>query len=113
MTRVRKSTMVELVTELEALHRAQGITHEVRMRLAVMIKEARAGEYHDYKNDKYTCGKVASSSMLREMGFIPLAKRIENGEFDEEADEQDKAMLRGDALAGGFSEAQCEKLFKV
>ena len=49
-----------------------------------------------YKNQKYDCGKVAASTLLRRMGFIPLAKRIENGEFDEIADADDKAMLRAE-----------------
>lgn len=111
--RIRKSTMVELVTELESLRATPGVGEKERQGLAYMIEEAKAGEYHDYKNDKYTCGKAASSGMLRQMGFIPLAKRIEEGEFDEEADEQDKAMLRRDALAGGFNEEQCKKLFGV
>lgn len=113
MSRERKSTMVELVTELEALHALDGISPTVKTGLEIMIEEAKAGEYHDYKNNKYDCGKFASSTMLRQLGFIPLAKRIEDGEFDEEADEADKAMLKRDALAGGFNEEQCKKLFGI
>lgn len=75
-----------------------------------MIEEAKAGEYHDYKNKKYTCGKVASAGMLYEMGFVLLATRIADGEFDEEADEEDKAMMRKEALAGGFTEQQCKEI---
>lgn len=105
MTRVKKSTMVELVDELRKLPQTPLIT--------MMIGEALAGEYHDYKNDKYVCGKMASSSLLRTEGHIDLARRIEDGEFDEEADEQDKEMIKRDALAGGFNEAQCQKLFGV
>lgn len=82
----RKSTMVELVDELKKLPQTPGIQF--------MIAEALAGEYHDYKNNKYACGKMESSRRLRSMGFIDLAKRIENGEFDEEADETDKAEMR-------------------
>ena len=85
--RVRKSTMVELVEELKKLPDSP----EIRL----MISEAEQGEYHDYKNNKYDCGKVESSRRLRSLGFIDLAKRIEQGEFDEEADEQDKVMLKG------------------
>lgn len=59
-----------------------------------MIIEAKAGEYHDYKNEKYVCGKVAVSGKLRAEGLIDLAKRVENGDFDEECDEQDKEYLR-------------------
>jgi hypothetical protein len=81
-----KSTMVELVQELEAI--------EPRTRqIAFIIDEAKRGEYHDYKNQKYVCGKVAVSGALRAIGLVELAKRVENGEFDEEPDEEDKNML--------------------
>lgn len=83
--------MVELVTELEKLPKSDQIN--------LMIKEAKAGEYHDYKNVKYICGKMESSQRLRRLGFNDLAKRIEQGEFDEEADEQDRKIMR-DELKG-------------
>jgi len=82
----RKSTMVELVEELEKLPS----TPEVQE----MISEAKAGEYHDYKNNKYVCGKVAVVGKLRNAGLNELAKRVIDGEYDEEADEQDKEYLR-------------------
>ena len=78
--------MVELVEELGKLPPSP--------ELAFMVDEALAGEYHDFKNRKYVCGKMESSRRLRELGHIDLAKRIEQGEFDEEADEQDKHMMR-------------------
>lgn len=84
----RKSTMVELVEELEKLPKSEAIDF--------MISEAKAGEYHDYKNRKYVCGKLASSTMLRNLGHTDLAKRIESGEFDEEADEIDKQKMRNE-----------------
>ncbi len=99
----RKSTMVELVDELKNLPQSP--------ELDFIIQEALAGEYHDYKNKKYTCGKVESHNKLKKLGHDDLANRIANGEFDEEADEQDKAELKKSALEGGFNEAQCEKLF--
>lgn len=58
-----------------------------------MIEEAKAGQYHDYKNTKYLCGKLESSQRLRRLGHTDLAVRIENGEFDERADEEDKQMM--------------------
>lgn len=90
MGRVRKSTMVELVEELRKLPQTP--------KVLTMIEEALAGEYHDYKNDKYVCGKVASAGLLRQMGgpeHVALAKRIEEGEFDEQADAEDDKMLAG------------------
>lgn len=93
MSRQTKSTMVELVTELEKLL-AGNITVEQREGLAVMVAEAKAGEYHDFKNQKYPCGKVASAGYLRAMGFVDLAREIENGDYDEFPDEEDNAHVR-------------------
>lgn len=101
-----KSTMVELVTELEKLrsqveHNKDPHWTTMYGNLTFMINEAKAGEYHDFKNVKYTCGKMASSQMLRKLGFGSLAKRIEQGEFDETADEEDKASMRKDLIENG------------
>ena len=82
-----KSTMVELVEELQKLPQTDAIK--------MMIEEAKAGEYHDYKNVKYDCGKMESSRRLRSLGHIDLAQRIESGEFDETADSEDIARMRG------------------
>lgn len=81
-----KSTMIELVEELQKLPQ----TDEIK----IMIEEAKTGEYHDYKNNKYTCGKMESSQRLRKLGHPELAERIEAGEFDETADEEDNKNLR-------------------
>lgn len=77
--------MVELVDELRALPESPEIDF--------MIKEALAGEYHDYKNVKYVCGKMESSTRLRKLGYPELALRIEQGEFDEPADYQDTQRM--------------------
>ena len=90
--RVYKSTMVELVDELEKLPFSLGVN--------IMIAEAKAGEYHDYKNQRYACGKMESSQRLRGMGYVDLARRIEQGEFDEEADGADIEMMRNDVTTG-------------
>lgn len=82
-----KSTMVELVMELEALNiRTPHVMH--------IIEEAKAGEYHDYKNQKYACGKVEVYNKLKFVGLDALAKRVMDGEFDEEPDEADRDELR-------------------
>lgn len=84
-----KSTMVELVSELEALNK-EGKYDEI-------ISEAKAGEYHDFKNQKYACGKVALVADLTpfpELNHIRQA--VINGEYDEEMDEEDKARMRED-----------------
>lgn len=82
----RKDTRIHLVEELEKLPHSPQIEE--------MIAEARAGEYHDYKNQKYVCGKMESATRLDTLGFHELANRIKEGEFDEAADEEDKLELR-------------------
>lgn len=89
--------MIELVEELQKLP----ISDDIKL----MIKEAKAGDYHDYKNRKYLCGKLESSQRLRKLGYKELAIRIENGEFDERADDIDKQMLRNDLGHGSMADA--------
>lgn len=108
-TRTSKSTMVELVEELEKLRplfiqEAGRGADEV---LDFLIHEAKAGEFHDYKNQKYVCGKVAAVGLLRQLyeqcvnrGFVKLADElarigsdVTRGEYDEEADEDDQREL--------------------
>lgn len=84
----RKDTRIHLVEELEKLPQTPGIKF--------IIEEAKAGEYHDYKNEKYACGKVEVVGKLRAEGLHDLAGRVICGEFDEEADEEDKAQMRKD-----------------
>jgi hypothetical protein len=96
--RMRKSTMVELPALLRRLPPLEAIIE--------IIHEAEAGEYHDYKNQKYVCGKVALVDKLRKAATEPMAslstrrllediaQRVIDGEFDEEADEEDLAALR-------------------
>lgn len=81
----RKNTMTDLVTELEELEQTPAIQ--------TMIEEAKAGEYHDFKNKKYICGKVALVQLLGDAGLDALRMRVMDGEFDEEADADDIADL--------------------
>lgn len=86
MKREKKDTRIHLVQELEKLPLTPAIQE--------MISEAKAGEYHDYKNQKYICGKVAVARKLEAAGLIQLAERVKDGEFDEEMDEEDKAEMK-------------------
>jgi len=86
---MRKSTMIELPQELEALNK-DGKYDEI-------IAEAKAGEYHDYKNQKYTCGKVAVVEKLNEFPELNhIRNAVINGDYDESPDEDDKEMMRKD-----------------
>ncbi len=84
---MRKDTRKELVQELEKVEPKTALINQI-------ITEAKAGEFHDYKNQKYVCGKVAASGLLRKAGLIDLAKQIENGDYDETADESDRNSMR-------------------
>lgn len=82
----RKNTMTDLVNELEKVEPRTELIERI-------IAEARAGEFHDYKNQKYVCGKVAAVSLLRAAGQEKLALAIMNGEYDEEPDQDDLKYL--------------------
>ncbi len=94
---MRKSTMVELVEELQALPQSPEIDE--------VIAEAKAGEYHDYKNRKYVCGKMAVYGKLKAAGLDDLANRVTAGEFDEEADAEDIKNMRADLGDGPEADA--------
>lgn len=92
--RERKDTRIHLAAELEAMNTGSMAGCPW---LLGMIKLAKAGEYHDYKNKLFTCGKVAVIEHLQRLktpAATALAKRVMDGEFDEEADEEDKVELR-------------------
>lgn len=85
-----KSTMVELVQELEKRNES-GKYDE-------LIKRAKAGWYHDFKNPEHiVCGKiqfVSDSAKFPELN--DLREQIKEGVYDEDADEEDKAEMRKD-----------------
>lgn len=105
----RKSTMVELVTELEK----SAPPLELMSLYQETIHEAKAGEYHDFKNEKYACGKVEVVSRLRKLGLEDLAKRVIEGEFDEEADHSDIERMRNDVIMNTKSKAEANAIIKT
>jgi hypothetical protein len=97
--KMNKSTMIELVTELEKIPQCEEVDY--------MIAEARSGEYHDSKNRKYVCGKagfcaVAVAFTKRnpsiEEYLKPLVKAIENGDYDEPADDIDNKKMSNEIM---------------
>lgn len=97
-----KSTMIELVEELEKIKEAVPCEE-----IDYMIKEARGGEYSDYKNKKYTCGKmgfvaVADAFSKRNPELLPhltpLSEAIKNGEYDETADDIDNMKMTNEIM---------------
>ncbi len=83
---MKKDTRTDLVVELEKVTPTPLILQ--------MIEEAKAGEYHDFKNQKYVCGKIALAGLLKEASLEELRQQVLNGDYDEPADEEDKAELR-------------------
>lgn len=81
--------MVELVEELTKRNKDGKYDH--------MIEEAKAGEYHDFKNKKYDCGKVELATQLANFPELEdIRDEVITGEYDEPADEADKEMMRAD-----------------
>lgn len=102
-----KSTMKELVDELTKL---QPRTPRIQQ----LINLACSGEFHDYKNKMFVCGKVAACQLFMEVASAPdtgmeaaarlieLKREVEDGEYDEEADAEDQAMLAEDLKSMGL-----------
>ena len=91
-----KSTMVEMVQELEKIEPRYAVVQS-------MIAEAKDGEYHDYKNKKYDCGKVAVLNYLfgAAQEFPDIAEPLNairddlmRGVYDEKADEDEQVLGR-------------------
>lgn len=86
---MKKDTRFELIPELMKLPPS-----ELKDQL---IREAKAGEFHDYQNEKYACGKMALSELLEQEGSnlaLKIKSDVENGVYDETADENDKEKMR-------------------
>lgn len=112
-----KSTMVELVIELEKLKQE---LPESCFEIHEMIKDAKSGEYHDYKNKKYDCGKMESYIKLKEIAkkydvnfARTIAEDIANGMYDESADEQDRENMRNDILNNTSNDIEAQALIKA
>ena len=93
-----KNTMIELAQELEARNTPDGRYDE-------LISEAKAGEFHDYKNEKYLCGKLAFVAIVSDKfpELKDLADQVKNGDYDEQMDEEDKKKMRSDLKSDGMS----------
>lgn len=90
--RTNKDTRVELVAELEKI---TPINNGHKLALEALIKEAKAGQFHDYKSKKYAAfEKVQLVTYLLALGLEALATQVKNGDYDEMADEEDLAEMR-------------------
>lgn len=90
MSKIRKSTNKELVEDLQAIN--------TNGQFDKLIKMAKANYFHDYKQpEDVVCGKMLFAELSANIPELkPLRDAIINGEFDEVADEEDKAEMRKD-----------------
>lgn len=64
-----------------------------------IITQALRGEFHDYKNNLYACGKVQLVGMLQETNepaLLSIRQSVVNGDYDESPDAEDKATMKKD-----------------
>lgn len=109
-----KSTITDLPKALAAAAAAtQGdtrLTEAVRL----VIDLAEAGEFHDYKNQRFAMPKVMLVKLLGDLGpdFDDIRQEVMNGDYDEPADDEDVASMKKSWLDGGGTEAQWNQLFE-
>jgi len=107
---MRKTTNKDLPEEIEALIPEAERTPMINK----ILKEAREGEFHDFKNKKYTCGKLQLSCMLfdtKDLRLEDIRQAVMNGDYDESPDAEDKASMKKDWLENGGTEASYKELF--
>jgi len=81
-----------------------------------IIKEAEAGEFHDFKNEKYVCGKVQVVQMLKDVkepALEAIREAIINGDYDEDPDVEDRVNLKNSMVASGMPEDLAKKMFGI
>lgn len=79
-----------------------------------ILMEAEAGEFHDFKNEKYTCGKVAVCNLLvetKDSRLDGIRQAVVEGYYDESPDKEDKARLKKQWIESGGSEESYLKVF--
>jgi hypothetical protein len=107
---MKKSTITDLSKDI-----IKAVPHFKENELVMeIIRQAQAGEFHDFKNTTHVCGKVALVQMLQETNapeLLKIIKSVMNGDYDESPDEDDKAQMKKDWLADGGTEDSYNKLF--
>ncbi len=106
----KKSTITNLPNDI----RAAVPNFEKSTYLCDIIKQAEAGEFHDFKNTTYTCGKTQLAHMLYESvhpELIPIRQAVINGDYDESPDIEDKAAMKKDWLENGGDLKSYEEMF--
>lgn len=79
-----------------------------------IIKQAIRGEFHDFKNTTYVCGKTQLVHMLHtanEPALLSIRQAVINGEYDESPDADDISNMKKDWAENGGNEAEWKTLF--
>lgn len=106
----KKSTITDLPNDIRA-----AVSHSERNAFVKeIIKQAERGEFHDFKNKVYVCGKIQLAHMLhetKEAALQPIRQAVINGDYDESPDAEDKAAMKKDWLAEGGTIESYEIMF--
>lgn len=107
---MKKSTITDLPNDIKAAvpnWQDNALVKEI-------ITQAEQGEFHDFKNKRYVCGKVQVADMLYEANdrrLFNIRQAIVNGDYDESPDEEDEAMMKKDWIENGGTEESYKKMF--
>lgn len=80
-------TTVDLVNDLEEKLRSPFTTHDQVRAINRMLVDAKNGEFHDFANEKYALPKMELHKQLLNANLGDLAKKVVEGEYDDEAPE--------------------------
>ena len=106
-----KNTMIDLIPELEKLTKCEGSR--------LLIEDAKNGDFHDFRNKKFTCGKVALAGLMKEwIECYPADKDqaqsiyddVVGGVYDEQMTDDDKEYLKKE-LENDVSLSEKDKIF--
>ena len=105
-----KSTITDLPNDI----RIAVPNSEINFCIQEIIRQAQCGEFHDFKNTNYACGKIQLVNMLRVANNIalePIIEAVINGDYDESPDEEDKEKMKNDWLENGGTIQSYEAMF--
>lgn len=107
---MRKSTIKDLPHDIML-----AVPHAERSPyIQEIIKQAQRGEFHDFKNKLYVCGKVQLAHMLheaKEPALLQIRQAVINGDYDESPDDEDKAQMKKEWLESGATLESYERMF--
>jgi hypothetical protein len=90
---MNKSTAIDLPREIQNIIPL----NERTPLLEQILREAKMGEFHDFRNNKYDCPKSQLVSMLQAVNderLTPIIQGVINGEYDETPTQEDSANIR-------------------